>query len=38
MLKKLLCVLVLVVAVGSLTGCHAGAHTDEGHGASVDVG
>ena len=38
MLKKLLCVLVLVVSVGSLTGCHASATTDKGHGGSVDVG
>ena len=38
MLKKLLCVLVLVVSVGSLTGCHASATTDKGHGANVDVG
>ena len=38
MLKKLLCVLCLVVAVGSITGCHAAATTDKGHGAAVDVG
>ena len=38
MLKKLILCLCLVVAAGAITGCHAGAHTDKGHGASVDVG
>ena len=38
MLKKLIVCLVLVVSVGAISGCHAGATTDKGHGASVDVG
>jgi hypothetical protein len=38
MLKKLLCVVVLVMAVGAISGCHAGVHGDEGHGADVNVG
>jgi hypothetical protein len=38
MLKKLMVCLVLIVSVGALSGCHAGAHGDKGHGASVDVG
>ena len=38
MLKKLIVCLALVISVGALSGCHAGARTDKGHGASVDVG
>ena len=38
MLKKLILCLCLAFAAGAITGCHADATTDKGHGASVDVG
>jgi hypothetical protein len=38
MFKKLILCACLALFVGGISGCHAGAHTDKGHGASVDVG
>jgi hypothetical protein len=38
MFKTILILVCLVAGVSAMSGCHAGAHTDEGHGASVDVG
>ena len=38
MLKKLLLCLCLAVAAGAITGCHAEAKTDKGHGVEGNVG
>jgi hypothetical protein len=39
MLRRLF-VIVCLLSLGVVmsAGCHAGAHTDKGHGASIDVG
>jgi len=38
MLKKLIVCLCLAMFVGAVSGCHAEAKTDRGHGAEVGVG
>ena len=38
MLKTLLVLVCLVAGVSAMTGCHADAKTDHGHGVSADVG
>jgi hypothetical protein len=38
MLKKLLLCLCLVITVGAISGCHAEAKTDKGHGVETSVG
>ena len=38
MLRKLILCLFLVVAVSAITGCHAEAKTDKGHGVEGNVG
>jgi hypothetical protein len=38
MLKKVILCLCLVVAVSAITGCHAEAKTDKGHGVETNVG
>ena len=38
MLKKLLVCLCLLVSVAAISGCHAEAKTDKGHGVEAGVG
>ena len=38
MLKKLILCLCLIVSVSAITGCHAEAKTDKGHGVEGSVG
>jgi hypothetical protein len=37
-MKALLMLVVLVAGMASMSGCRAGVHGDEGHGADVKVG
>ena len=37
-MKKVLLLILLFAGITAMSGCHAAATTDKGHGAAVDVG